>query len=813
MLGYQVALAQSDSLLQQADRHLTRRVFGRAIDVYSELLGQYRNQLTPEQLTTVQANLAYAYSQVGDLQKAERTYREWFTDTDPESQKAAPLLAFAQTLAGNGKFQEAQQQYERYLRLKDNRAAIQPVQIQTSGKRQPTRYRLEVPAFNTTNEEFSPAYYKDGLVYVAGKKGSFAIETTGSGGGSGYLDLFYIPDRSQIRVNRVINADGTDSKPSAGRPERRADTGGRRLGSDAYTRTSANDTRTVPGFEAGINISRGLGYEVQPVDPVQRFSQALNTRYHEGPATFLHDGSGIIFTRNNYNDGKAKKSSDNINKLKLYSADYQNGTWHNVQELPFNSDEYSVGHPALSYDDQLLFFASDMPGGFGGTDIYVSRRENGRWSKPVNLGKEINTKGNELFPFVDENGNLYFSTDGRRGLGGLDIFYVTMQGTTVQAVDHLDAPINSSKDDFGLITDGNRQSGYLSSNRQNNNDDIYRFVREGAIGGCRALTIRVYDADDSQGTDSVTVYVRRQGGDPPVQQVKTAANGELHLCLEPNSNFTFTALREGFASSTIGFSTRYLTDDQPTRLEIPLQKLEDGIENIDENGADSTLSEDAVAVPVMRSHIQGTIISEKDGKPMAGVTVQLRNECDGNIVQVVTGPDGHYTFNLSDDCDYTLVASKDAFGTNANRVRRATTTPVRRPKSKALSADLRMLGVGDVITVGNIYYDLDRYSLRSNATSELDKLVATMLKYPGLAIEVRSHTDSQGDAQYNLELSNRRARAVADFLVSRGVARRRIRATGYGEGMLLNNCRDGVICTEAEHQRNRRTEFKVLSIK
>ncbi|GAA4411648.1 hypothetical protein GCM10023187_37810 [Nibrella viscosa] len=797
-------------MLQQADRLLSRRVFGRAIDVYSELLNQHRQRLSASQLATVQSNLAYAYRQAGDFQKAERLYQEWFSSTAPEAQSPAQLLAYAQTLAGNGKFQEAQQQYERYLRIKDHANSIQAVPVNTSGKRQPTRYRLETLGFNTPNEEFSPAYYKEGLVYVAGKKGSFTIETTGSGGGAGYLDLFYIPDRSQIKITRIVNPDGTETKPTASQQVRRPNSEARRLGTDAYTRTSANDSRTVPNFETGINISRGLGYSANPVNPVQRFSQTLNTRYHEGPATFFHDGSGIIFTRNNYNNGKARKSADGVSKLKLYSADYQNGGWTNVQELPFNSDEYSVGHPTLSYDDKLLYFASDMPGGFGGTDLYVSRWEGGQWSKPVNLGKEINTKGNELFPFVDEHGNLYFSTDGRRGLGGLDIFYALMQGSTVQAVERLDDPINSPQDDFGLITDGNRRSGYFSSNRRNSNDDIYRFVREGAINGCRALTIRVYDAATDKSFDSVTVYVRRTGGDPPVQPLKADADGLIRLCLEPNSTFTFTALRDGYISSTIGYSTRYITDDQPSRLEMPL-RLSVVSDTLAAQGSDSTLTEAGLA-PVMRSRIHGTIMGEKDGKPMAGVTVQLRNECDGSTVEIITGADGRYAFDLSDDCEYTLVASKEAFGTNANRVRRAATTP-RRSGPKFLSADIRMLGVGDVVTVGNVYYDLDSYSLRPNAAGELDKLVAIMLKYPGLAIEVSSHTDSQGDAQYNLELSNRRARAVADYLMSKGISRKRITAKGYGESMPLNNCRDGVICTEAEYQRNRRTEFKVLSIR
>lgn len=811
LFSYGISLAQPAPLLDEAERLLNRRVFGRAIEVYAELLGQYRNRLSAEQVATVQTNLAYAYRQVGETQKAERLYNEWFKETQPEAQKPQQLLAYAQVLADNGKFQEAQQQYERYLRLKDLQPEdkLQAIPVgagqQVAGRKRTTRYRLETLTFNTDNEEFSPAFYKNGLVYVSGKKGSSAIETTGSGGGSGYLDLFYIPDLSQIKVQRILNPDGTDSKPVAAQAVRKADPEGRRLGADAYTRASANDSRTPAGFETGVNISRGLGYDNRPVNPIKQFSENLNTRYHEGPATFLHDGSGIIFTRNNYNGGKAKKSADGINKLKLYAAEYRNGGWTNIKELPFNSDEYSVGHPALSKDDKLLFFASDKPGGFGGTDIYVSRWENGNWSKPVNLGKDINTKGSELFPFVDENGNLYFSTDGRRGLGGLDIFYAVMEGTTVSAIERLEDPINSPQDDFGLITDGSRRIGYFSSNRQKSGDDIYRFVREGAISGCRALTVRLFDPVSDQPLDSVSVTVTAQAGDQAVQQLTTDKNGLLHLCLEPNSNFTFSADLNGYPSSKVGFSTRYLTDDRPSKLEIPLIKVEAGTATVvtDTASAGTRLE--------VRPHVQGTILSETGNKPIAGVTVTLRNECNGKTMQVVTGPDGRYSFDLGDDCDYTLLAAQESSGTPINTVRK--TLPRKARSSNTLAADLKMLAVGDVVTISNASYDPGSISISGNLMPELDKLIATMQQYPGLSIEVGSHTDSQGDARANLILSKRRANTIANYFVAKGISRKRVIARGYGESKLLNNCADGVTCTDAEHQRNRRTEFKVLSIK
>ncbi|AUD07491.1 OmpA family protein [Spirosoma pollinicola] len=789
--------AQTDSLLQQANRLLNYKAYGRAIEAYTELLNDYEPKLTSKQKATVQSRLAFAYQQVGDNQKAERYYREVVdSNTDENLQQ---ILQFAQTLASNGKFKEAQKQYERYLLLKEK----QPERAVATGpslgvRKDAVRYRLEYLALNSQGEEFSPAFYQDGLVYVAGKKGGSAIETTGSGGGSGYLDLFYVPNRNNLKIGSIINADGSTSKAPSTHAKSPYT-----VGQDSYSRPTANDSRTVPNFYEGINISEGLGYVEQPIDPSKRFSKTLNTKYHEGPATFSRDGLRIIFTRNNYNNGRASKSSAGVNKLKLYTAVQQNGSWMNIEELPFNSDEYSVGHPTLSRDEQFLYFASDMPGGFGGTDLYVSQYQNGRWSRPVNLGGVINTKGNELFPFVDDAGNLYFSSDGRKGLGALDIFFSTLSNNvTVKTVEHLDAPINSDQDDFGFIADGNRRGGYFSSNRRSGNDDIYRFVRESSLFGCRDLTIRLYNTNTEQPLDSVTVLIKSKGEGHPDRTLVSDANGFMRICLEGDNAFTFQASRDGYINSTVGFTTAALTDDQPSRLEIGLIMPTVVIDTI---RAESTISRG----PLTQSRVQGVIMGGRERKPIEGVTVRLRNECDRTIREYVTRADGRYTFNVVEGCDYTLVASKPAFGTNTNRIKRLP----KKTKPKEVSADLRMLSVGDVVTIDNIYYDLDRSSLRADAARELDKVVATMRKYPSLIIEIRSHTDSRGDAERNKTLSLQRANAVATYLVSKGINRRRMSTLGMGESQLVNNCTDGVICTDAEHQRNRRTEFRVVEIK
>jgi outer membrane protein OmpA-like peptidoglycan-associated protein len=800
---------QPDSLLIQADRMLSYKAYGRAIDLYTQLLSHPK--LTSAQRSGVQSSLAQAYRAVGDNVKAERMFREWATAVGTGQEQPAVMLAYAQTLASNGKFKEAQAQFDRYEVLKEQQRTRRLPTIPTAAGGRPAgargevvRYEIEDLSLNTSNEEFSPMFYRDGLVYVAGSKGGSTIETSGSGGGAGYLDLVYVPSLSQLTAKRKFNADG-EVVPIKKEPAARA-TAGNRLGTDQYTSRTANDSRTAGNFDGGIKVAQGLGYDKRPIAADKQFEQSLNTKYHEGPATFSANGEQIIFTRNNYNNGKAKTSEENVNTLKLYTARQVNGAWADITELPFNSDDYAVGHPALckgrdGTPDQLLYFVSNMPGGIGGTDLYVSRWINNRWSEPVNLGPTINTKGNELFPFADENGNLYFSSDGRRGLGGLDVFYAAMEGITVKAIETIDAPINTNADDYGLITDGMRRTGYFSSNR-NGSDDVFRFTRESSLFGCRDLTIRVFDVATDMPVDSAVVTAKAKRVGQTDQVLVVDADGMVRLCVEAESDYLFTASRDGYINSTIGLSTLALTDDQPSRLEISMMKPTMIID---------TVFTEAVkpSRPLTSSRIRGVVLGERDGSPIEGVIMRLKNDCTGKIDFVTTGSDGTYEFDILEGCDYTLTASKPLYGTSVSKVARV----AKKSKPKEFVKTVKMLHVGDVVSMDNIYYDLGNATIRPDAAREINKMLATMRRYPSLVIEIRSHTDSRGEAAANKELSTRRARAVVDYLASKGISRSRMMASGYGESMLVNNCTDGVICTENEHQRNRRTEFKVLAIK
>lgn len=222
-----------------------------------------------------------------------------------------------------------------------------------------------------------------------------------------------------------------------------------------------------------------INEESQDLKDAIKFSKNINTKYHEASVTFSPDNSTMYFTRNNYGK-KLKRDKNGVNHLKIYVSQKVGDEWTDAEEVPFNSDEYSTGHPALSPDGKKLYFVSDMPGTIGQTDIFVvDVLEGNTFSEPRNLGPEINTERKEMFPFINET-KLYFSSDGHVGLGGLDIYEATYsEEEGFQDVKNVGQPVNSSLDDFSYIVNEENQQGYFASNRAEGkgNDDIYSFKR------------------------------------------------------------------------------------------------------------------------------------------------------------------------------------------------------------------------------------------------------------------------------------------------------------------------------------------------
>lgn len=414
----------------------------------------------------------------------------------------------------------------------------------------------------------------------------------------------------------------------------------------------------------------------------------VNTVRHEGPITLSADGKTMYFTRNNYlNNKNGKKDENGVNHLKIYKASLQGNSWTNIEELSFNNNKYSVGHPSLSADGNTMYYASDAPGGMGGSDIYKVSITNGTFGTPENLGESINTPGNEFFPFIAEDGRLYFSSDGHKGYGLLDVFVVSEAGE----IQNLGEPINSSHDDFGFFISTEVPEGFVSSNRSGGmgSDDIYR----------------------------------------------------------------------------------------------------------------TTILEPLI--------LTGTITDSINGKPVANATFRLLDENNDQVAFLETDSLGIYSTKVYRDRNFSTEAAHIKYDTKTGNIN---TTDL--DDQAELVHDIELSPINDVeylAEINKIYFDFDKHNIREDAAKELDKLVDLMLNdYPDLVIEIGSHTDARGSAEYNRRLAERRAQSTFDYLVSKGVdADRVVTYQGYGEEKPEVDCER---CSEQQHQLNRRSIFKVVKM-
>ncbi len=469
-----------------------------------------------------------------------------------------------------------------------------------------------------------------------------------------------------------------------------------------------------------------VGTDPAELDRPTLYRGRANTKYHEATVTFSPDGSTMYFTGNPQKQEKGK-----VRNLKIYEVSTNGGEL--PQGMPFNDDVYSVGHPSLTADGDVLYFASNMPGGYGGTDIYSVKRNGTSWGVPENLGPEINTEGNEMFPYISDENTLYFSSDGLSGLGGLDIFSVTSVGRGYWSQpENLRYPINSNGDDYGFIINHEECFGYFSSDRVGGigDDDIYSF-------SC----------------------------------VKSAPEE---------------------------------VETPPTPVDLP------------------------------QCEVRGRIYNKKDGSGVPAAEIRLFNLTRGGEQTMLSGDNGIYSFPVDPGCDYMLMVKKKYYLSETRDIStrgRDCSSPLQQDlaldiavtkipdidqETGKLKKPIRIISGGvsshpdlPLPQIDHIYYDLDQHFIRPDAQVELDKIVQFMMDNPELILELESHTDSRGSAEYNQALSERRANAAIEYIVEQGISRRNISGFGYGETRLTNGCKDGVQCEETEHQANRRTEFVI----
>lgn len=464
--------------------------------------------------------------------------------------------------------------------------------------------------------------------------------------------------------------------------------------------------------DEGVSVKRLYAWDQQPlldlyqvssdngtVESTIKVEGDVNTIHHDGPASFSVDGTKMYFSRNNFLNDKKTEDEKGIMHVGIYTAELVNGRWTNVKASNLNNPNYIVYHPSISKDGKKLYFASDMDGGFGGTDIYVSDvNADGSFGTPQNLGSVVNTEGNEAFPFIhQEEDALYFSSDGHVGFGLMDVFAsVKDENGAIVNVINLGEPINSKKDDFAYYLSDDGFKGYISSNRKGGvgGDDIYAFTRI-----------------------------------PPLT-------------------------------------------------------------------------------------LNGQIFDAVNNEPVEGAKVILARENGEELAYFITGVDGAYSHLIPRDEKFVLKGSKEKY---QNVEQKFSSFGLEKEKEIIVDLNIALAPIEDVVILADletIYFDLDKSNIRPDAALELDKVVALMMKYPEMVIRLESHTDSRADDQYNMNLSNRRAKSTYEYIISKGIETARItKYEGFGESQLVNKCSNGVKCSEAEHQLNRRTEFIIIKMK
>jgi peptidoglycan-associated lipoprotein len=412
----------------------------------------------------------------------------------------------------------------------------------------------------------------------------------------------------------------------------------------------------------------------------------INSEAEEGTPFFSADYRDLYFTR--CEAGKREKKG-----CIIMHARRSGDAWGEPKNIGILPDTLVAAHPALTEDGNTLYFVSDVKGGSGGKDIWMVNRsqEGDQWSSPQNLGPDINTPGDELFPYVRTDGTLYFASDGHIGMGGLDIFKAVPQPDRSWIVTNMKPPINSSADDFGITFEGNEERGIFSSSRKGRgNDELYSFE-----------------------------------------------------------------------------------------------------------------------LPPLVFNVTGLVRDEKTGAPIASSTVQLIAS-DGLNLQAETGESGDFSFALKPDVDYIFLASKRGYLNGKER------EPTKgQEKSRDFMVNLLLTPIDRPIELPNIFYDFNKWDLRPESMVSLDRLTETLNDNPNVTIELMSHTASRDTEEYNIDLSQKRAQSVVEYLIEKGIDPARLTPKGYGESdpkTVDDIIQDQwpFLKTEIAHQINRRTEFRVL---
>lgn len=680
----------------------------------------------------------YILSKIGDSYRLLNDTKEaekWYAKAVDESGASSEIVyQYAQMLRSNSKYAAALTEFKRYQLMEPTDPQIDEI---ISGLIQVEKllsqnesYTIEITPINSTSSDFAPYLYEDQLYFAS----------NGFASPGAKKDVW--TDMPFLQMQKV----------------------------------------EVSGYNQFGEVTK-------------LSSKRLNGSFHDGPICIDPKTKDLYLTRSNYKDKKVvKDDGDNVNLKLMCKAQTGEGLWDGdiIDDFPFNSDDYSVGHAAISADGNTIYFASDMPhaDAQGGVDIYSATREGESWGNLKNLGPKINSRGNERFPFVSAEGHLLFASDGHPGLGGMDIFEAipNAEGGDWAHVLNLGAPLNTNYDDFALVLKENVREGYFTSNRPSDygSDDIYSFMD----GGIR-LVGKVYDEQTGEPICDADVEMRLGSASSGV--VNTTCDGNFRFAVEPGKSYGFEACSKGYVcNADITAVTKGLAPGSVVEVEIPLRK----------------------EIPIQ---LLVTVVDQKTKQPISSSRVNVYDGCTGKRNFVQSDANGGSQHEASGGCEYFISAmAKSYFPVdtfiNTEGVTEDLELVIELSQEGILDIDGYNSGTGENgIVFYHIYYDYDESYVRDDANEDLQRILDFMMENPQANVQIESHTDARASYQYNMDLSKKRAAAAKAWLESKGIAPERLQSIGFGEIRPANGCVDNVKCTEAEHQLNRRTEFRLVS--
>lgn len=794
--GMAVASSAQSPAFKKADQYYDSEAYPAAARLYEQQLTQAGyDQRACERL-------AKCYLNIGSLEDAAK----WYEKAIPQTQDADVPYSYAQVLKSGGNYQKAAAMFDRYGELSQNydearkqaEACEKADEIKGDGK----GWKVNPTNLNSAASDFGPVFRGNELVFVSARKRGF--------------------------FSRILNL--------------------------------RNDNLFYDIYKAPIQGPVNFG-------KAQLQKGSLKTRFHDGPVAFSRDMNTALLTRSNLKGGKLQRDAQKRAHLQLFSATLSKDKYKNALPFPFNGDAYSTGHPALTPDGKTLVFASDIPGGMGGSDLYFSVKEDGGWSTPKSLGPGINTAGDELFPSITSTGMLWFASNGHPGLGGLDIFYATIQEQGGWSnVRNPGGPLNSPRDDFSICFD-NRGQGYFASNRAGGKgeDDIYHFQR--------ILPLELEVVNASTGEPVAGVLVRMLSSASSETILVTGSDGKARSYLDWGKSYRLYANREGYRAGVAQLDGNADQNLGAREVRISMYKYPtvniDGAVTAEKKGVPLggaqvrvvgeqkelafTTSNDGkfggiadtssvytaivqktgylpglhefstygvqgdVVVPVWLTLkeggyvlVEGTTMDKATGEMLAATNIRALSPGDS----IVSGParsrkDGKFWLVIDRTKTADLLASRDGYFTA--RVTMPDLRLLAADSNAVVKVELVAAKVGELVKV--IYYGYRESNLTQKAKNNLDEIVFFLLDNPSAVVELSSHTDSRGSDRYNLALSEARAKAAVDYVISRGVGADRIKARGFGKTQLTNECVEGKECPEEQHAANRRTEIKVTAIR